>query len=43
MCVRRHREVAFAAVAIHSNVKDLALDCFATLAMTVTPLLLKML
>jgi len=39
----RHREAALAAVAIQSNIGDLALDCFASLAMTVTPLSLKML
>jgi len=33
----RHREAAFAAVAIHNNVNGLALDCFAALAMTATP------
>ena len=32
----RHREAAFAAVAIQSNIEDLDLDCFAALAMTVT-------
>jgi hypothetical protein len=30
----RHREAAFAAVAIHTNLTALALDCFALLAMT---------
>ncbi len=39
----RHREAAVAAVAIHSDITDLALDCFASLAMTVTPLSCKML
>ncbi|MBI4725605.1 MAG: hypothetical protein HY765_11675 [Rhodomicrobium sp.] len=36
--LRRHREAAFAAVAIHSAAEALALDCFAPLAMT-APLL----
>jgi len=39
----RHREAALAAVAIHSSIGDLNLDCFALLAMTVTPLSSKML
>ncbi len=30
----RHREAAFAAVAIQSGIGDLTLDCFAMLAMT---------
>ncbi len=30
----RHREAAFAAVAIQSNIRELVLDCFASLAMT---------
>ncbi|MBI4723638.1 MAG: hypothetical protein HY765_01030 [Rhodomicrobium sp.] len=34
----RHREAAFAAVAIHRGISGVALDCFAALAMTVTPL-----
>jgi hypothetical protein len=29
-----HREAALAAAAIHSSIRDLALDCFAALAMT---------
>ncbi len=46
MCVLPSSRGGFAAVAIHSNISDLALDCFAEftpdhdpgLAMTVTPL-----
>ncbi len=41
MYLRRHREVAFAAVALQGSISDLALDCFAPLAMTVAPLSLK--
>ncbi len=33
----RHREAAFAVVAIHINISDLALDCFASLAKTRIP------
>jgi hypothetical protein len=32
----RYREAAFAAVAMQSSIADLALDCFAMLAMTAT-------
>jgi hypothetical protein len=37
----RHREAAQAAVPIHGYVSALNLDCFASLAMTVTPRSLK--
>jgi hypothetical protein len=33
----RHREAALAAVAIHGKFRNLHLDCFATLALTVIP------
>jgi hypothetical protein len=39
----RHREATTAALAILNNVNGLKLDCFATLAMTNSPLELKLL
>jgi hypothetical protein len=41
--VHPHREAVSAAVAIHNNISALTLDCFASLAMTVTSLSLKLL